>query len=59
LHRIEYVIRSRNIQPTSRAGQVRIFAEADVAHIANELRLIDARQQGEDANTTAEGRVSS
>jgi DNA-binding transcriptional MerR regulator len=45
LHRIEYVIRSRNIQPASRAGHVRIFAEADVAHIADELRQIDARQE--------------
>lgn len=45
LHRIEYVIRSRNIQPTSRAGHVRIFAEADVAHIADELRQIDAARQ--------------
>ncbi len=56
LHRIEYVIRSRNIQPVSRAGHVRIFAEADVAHIADELRLIDARPQDEDADdATAEG----
>lgn len=45
LHRIEYVIRSRNIQPAGRAGHVRIFAEADVAHIADELRHIDARQE--------------
>lgn len=45
LHRVEYVIRSRNIQPASRAGHVRIFAEADVAHIADELRQIDARQE--------------
>jgi hypothetical protein len=57
LHRIEYVVRSRNIHPTSWAGHVRIFAEADVAHIADELRLIDARQQDEDA--TAEGSASS
>lgn len=58
LHRIEYVIRSRNIQPASRAGHVRIFAEADVAHIADELRLIDARQEsasGHEAPGTGEG----
>ncbi len=53
LHRIEYVIRSRNIQPASRAGHVRIFAEADVVHIADELRLIDARQEDEDAAALA------
>ena len=45
LHRIEYVIRSRNIRPAGRAGHVRIFAEAEVAHIADELRRIDARQE--------------
>jgi hypothetical protein len=59
LHRIEYVIRSRNIQPASRAGHVRIFTESDVAHIADELRVIDARQQDADADATAEGKVSS
>jgi hypothetical protein len=53
LHRIEYVIRSRSIQPASRAGNVRIFAEADVAFIADELRQIAARQQGVDADATA------
>lgn len=45
LHRIEYIIRSRNIQPASRAGNVRIFAEAEVAHIADQLRQIDARHE--------------
>lgn len=59
LHRIEYVIRSRNIQPASRAGHVRVFGEAEVAYIADELRLIDARQ-GEDADdATPEGGASS
>jgi len=57
LHRIEYVIRSRNIPPASRAGHVRIFAESDVARIAGELRLIDNQQEDEDS-ATAEGRVS-
>jgi hypothetical protein len=56
LHRIEYVIRSRCIQPAGRAGNVRIFAEPDVALIAHELRLIDARQTGEDASD--DGRAS-
>jgi hypothetical protein len=44
LHRIEYVIRSRRIQPASRAGQVRIFPETAVAYIADELLLIDAKK---------------
>jgi hypothetical protein len=58
LHRIEYVIRSRNIRPISWAGHVRIFAEADVAYIADELHLIDARQQDEDAAKAGEGAAS-
>lgn len=41
IHRIEYVIRSRSIEPKGRAGNVRIFSEADVARIAHELRCID------------------
>jgi DNA-binding transcriptional MerR regulator len=45
VHRIEYMIRSRSIRPTSRAGHVRIFSEADVARIAVELQLIDIRQE--------------
>lgn len=55
LHRIEYVIRSRNIQPAGRAGHVRIFAEADVAHIADELRQIDARQEAVSSHETPAG----
>ncbi len=47
LHRVEYVIRSRHIRPAHRAGHVRIFTEADVATVREELRRIDARRQGE------------
>jgi len=48
VHRVEYVIRSRSIQPAGRAGHIRIFSEADVARIAYELHAIEARQSGED-----------
>ena len=41
LHRVEYVIRTRNIRPVIWAGHARIFADADVAFIASELRRID------------------
>jgi hypothetical protein len=41
VHRVEYVIRSRGIKPVAVAGNARIFSEADVAHIASELRRID------------------
>jgi DNA-binding transcriptional MerR regulator len=40
LHRVEYVIRSRAIRPSVRAGNLRVFTEADVQHIASELRRI-------------------
>ena len=49
LHRIEYIIRARTIQPASRAGHVRIFTEADVERIGSELRRIDAEKGGGDA----------
>lgn len=44
LHRIEYIIRARGIQPAGRAGNVRVFAEDDVELIAEELRKIDAER---------------
>jgi hypothetical protein len=41
VHRIEYVIRSRNIKAAGIAGNSRVFAESDVAYISGELRRID------------------
>jgi hypothetical protein len=46
LHRVLYVIRSRDIQPTVRAGNARVFSEADAAFIASELRRIDEEREG-------------
>ncbi|UCC31271.1 MAG: hypothetical protein JSU86_03145 [Phycisphaerales bacterium] len=51
VHRVEYVIRSRNIRASSRAGNARVFTEADVEQIASELRRIDAEKA-----TTGPGR---
>lgn len=42
LHRIEYVIRSRQIEPVSVAGNSRVFSEQQVQLIASELRRIEA-----------------
>ena len=42
LHRVEYIIRARNIRPTGRAGNARVFTDADVDRIASELQRIDA-----------------
>ena len=41
VHRVEYIIRTRHIRPSGRAGNMRIFTEADVQLIAEELRRID------------------
>ena len=41
LHRVEYVIRSRGIQPETRAGNARVFSESDVERIGKELFEIE------------------
>ena len=46
LHRVLYVVRSRDIRPASRAGNVRVFAESDLMYIGSEIRRID-REKGE------------
>jgi hypothetical protein len=42
VHRIEYIIRSRNIAATGWAGHARVFTDAALDHIAGELRRMDA-----------------
>lgn len=37
LHRIEYIIRARNIQPIHRAGNARVFSSTDLDRIRAEL----------------------
>lgn len=41
VHRIEYIIRSRNIQPNQRAGNARVFSKSDFEFIASEIKRID------------------
>ena len=41
IHRIDYIIRTRELQPIGWAGNARIFADEDVALVARELRRID------------------
>ena len=48
LHRIEYIIRARKIQPTGVAGNVRVFSESDVERISRELNRIDDERGGPD-----------
>ena len=44
--RIEYLIRSRHIQPISRAGNARVFTDDDVHRIARELKRMDQERGG-------------
>jgi hypothetical protein len=46
IHRIEYILRSRNVRPAGIAGTARVYDEEAIARIAEELRRIDARKDG-------------
>lgn len=47
LHRVLHVLRTRrHIQPSARAGTLRLFDRAAVAMIRHELNAIDARRTG-------------
>jgi DNA-binding transcriptional MerR regulator len=46
VHRIEYVLRTRGIEPVGTAGNSRVYTEDDLARVAEELRLIDGRKDG-------------
>lgn len=43
IHRIEYLIRARNIRPVQRAGNARVFTDVDLDLIAREIGRIDER----------------
>jgi len=45
VHKIEYVIRARDIAPTGRAGNAYIYGEADVQHVTYELQRIDRERE--------------
>lgn len=47
IHRIEYVVRARQICPCGWAGNARIFPEEAVETIALELQRIDAAKSGD------------
>ena len=57
VHRIEYVIRSRNIRPVGWAGHARVFRDADLDRIASEIRRI-AEDRGEIVATTVGEQLS-
>ncbi len=45
VHRVEYVIRTRNLRPAARAGNIRVFSANDVDFVGAEIRRIDAERQ--------------
>ena len=47
LHRVLYVIRSRDIRPVGMAGNVRVFTLADAERIGSELRRITQDKGGQ------------
>ena len=50
LHRVEYVIRSRNILPAGWAGHARVFRDADLVRVASELKRIDRERDASQAD---------
>jgi hypothetical protein len=46
LHRVEYAVKSRGIEPCAVAGNARIFEEDAIDHVAAALRDIDAKREG-------------
>jgi hypothetical protein len=46
LHRVQYVLSTRpHIQPSARAGTLRLFDRASVSRIRHELNAIDTRRR--------------
>lgn len=53
VHRIEYIILSRKIQPAGWAGHARVFEDSDLRRIAGELRRI-AEDRGDSLTLPSE-----
>ncbi len=41
IHRVEYVVRTRNIEPTLIAGGRHFYSESSIQRIGNEIKRID------------------
>jgi hypothetical protein len=44
-HQVEYVIRTRHIEPIGRAGIARVFSDEAVERIGSEIRRIEAARE--------------
>lgn len=54
VHRVEYVIKSRKVQPIGWAGHARVFSKASFTHIESELRRMDADRHCDSLRTDME-----
>jgi DNA-binding transcriptional MerR regulator len=50
VHRIEYVLRTRNIKPTGLAGNARVYTDDDVERIADELARMNQERDRREAD---------
>ncbi len=46
VHRVTYVISSRDIKPSAYAGRLRLYDREAVSIIRHEIHAIDARREG-------------
>ena len=46
VHRVRYVLETRGIEPSGRAGNARVFTDADVDRVRAELARIDRGKNG-------------
>lgn len=46
IHKVQYVLRSRQIEPVGKAGVLRVYSEEQLAEVAANLDAINDRQGG-------------
>jgi hypothetical protein len=44
VHRVEYILRSRGIDPVAYAGHLRLFDRVAVDRVQQELKVIDSKR---------------
>jgi DNA-binding transcriptional MerR regulator len=52
VHRIEHFLRSRNIRPVARAGNSRVFSEADLVTLSKIISELDAAKAARHERTS-------
>ena len=54
IHCVNYVIRSRGIEPLFRAGNCRVFSDEAVAQIVSEVQQIEAKRESGSTDSSSE-----